>query len=274
MKQEAYLTTSEFARICGTTKDTLIHYDRIGILKPEKVGSNGYRYYAVFQFFQFGLIATLREADLSLPQIKAYMESRDPSRFLAMLSENRRRLREERERLQRLETQLSCTEEMTRTALSAAIGKPSFEELPAEYFLTIPLTSTGEAEQDLSQIGRLYAYCGCRPFSFNGLVGSIIDQAHIEANRFDQPDHYFVGLAGRQEDPYLHTKPAGTYAVLCHQGAYGGLPDSYRTLMEAIRCENRRIIGPSYEKELLNYLAVSSKSQYIIRIEIPVSSPQ
>ena len=36
--------TAEFAALCGVKKDTLLHYDHIGLLKPQKVGENGYRY--------------------------------------------------------------------------------------------------------------------------------------------------------------------------------------------------------------------------------------
>ncbi len=39
-----YLTTSQFAQICSTTKHTLFHYDEIGLLKPEFVNKKGYRF--------------------------------------------------------------------------------------------------------------------------------------------------------------------------------------------------------------------------------------
>ena len=39
------LKTAAFAALCGVKKDTLLHYDRIGLLKPSRVGENGYRYY-------------------------------------------------------------------------------------------------------------------------------------------------------------------------------------------------------------------------------------
>ena len=38
--------TAEFAALCGVKKDTLLHYDHIGLLKPQWVGENGYRYYS------------------------------------------------------------------------------------------------------------------------------------------------------------------------------------------------------------------------------------
>ena len=45
MQQDIYMTTGEFARMMRVSKDTLFHYDKIGLLKPEIVKTNGYRYY-------------------------------------------------------------------------------------------------------------------------------------------------------------------------------------------------------------------------------------
>lgn len=33
-----YFKTAEFAALCGVRKDTLLHYDHIGLLKPQWVG--------------------------------------------------------------------------------------------------------------------------------------------------------------------------------------------------------------------------------------------
>lgn len=52
--------TAEFAALCGVKKDTLLHYDHIGLLKPQWVGENGYRYYSARQIPTYDLIATLR----------------------------------------------------------------------------------------------------------------------------------------------------------------------------------------------------------------------
>ena len=41
------LKTAEFAKMCHTTKDTLIFYDRIDVFKPAFVDSKKYRYYEV-----------------------------------------------------------------------------------------------------------------------------------------------------------------------------------------------------------------------------------
>ena len=59
-----YFTTGEFAKLCGVKKQTLFHYDQIGILRPEIIASNGYRYYSVLQFDTYITIAMLKELDI------------------------------------------------------------------------------------------------------------------------------------------------------------------------------------------------------------------
>ena len=53
MENEKMFTTGDFASLCNTTRDTLYHYDEIGLLKPERVEPNGYRLYSLTQFKEF-----------------------------------------------------------------------------------------------------------------------------------------------------------------------------------------------------------------------------
>lgn len=68
------MTTTEWsiqdlARAAGTTSRTLRHYDDKGLLKPSRVGSNGYRYYDQDGLVQLQRILLLRELGLGLPAI-------------------------------------------------------------------------------------------------------------------------------------------------------------------------------------------------------------
>ena len=56
MDRHEYMTTGEFASAMGVSKDTLFHYDDIGLFCPEKVSGNGYRYYSIYQMETFDTI--------------------------------------------------------------------------------------------------------------------------------------------------------------------------------------------------------------------------
>lgn len=60
-KSHKYFSTREFAKICGVKKQTLFHYDDIGLFKPEITTDKGYRYYAYQQVEMFNVIELLKE---------------------------------------------------------------------------------------------------------------------------------------------------------------------------------------------------------------------
>lgn len=69
--------------MAGTTSRTLRHYDDIGLLKPSRVGSNGYRYYDGGALLQLQRILLLRELGLGLPAIaEVFQHQTDPVRAL------------------------------------------------------------------------------------------------------------------------------------------------------------------------------------------------
>jgi len=45
MPENGMFSISDFAKYSRTTRDTLLHYDRIGLLSPATRGENNYRYY-------------------------------------------------------------------------------------------------------------------------------------------------------------------------------------------------------------------------------------
>ncbi len=59
----------DIARLSGTTSRTLRHYDDMGLLKPSRLGTNGYRYYNEDALTRLQRILLLRELGLGLPAI-------------------------------------------------------------------------------------------------------------------------------------------------------------------------------------------------------------
>lgn len=64
----------ELARSAGTTSRTLRHYGDIGLLKPSRVGRNGYRYYDQESLVRLQRILLLRDLGLGLPAIAEVLE--------------------------------------------------------------------------------------------------------------------------------------------------------------------------------------------------------
>ena len=70
-------TVKQLSKLAGVTPRTLHHYDQIGLLKPSRVGENGYRYYGEESLLRLQQILLYRELDLPLEDIKKIMGRRD-----------------------------------------------------------------------------------------------------------------------------------------------------------------------------------------------------
>ena len=71
------LTVKQLSKLAGVTPRTLHHYDAIGLLKPSRVGDNGYRYYGEDALLRLQQILFYRELDIPLDDIKKIIGRRD-----------------------------------------------------------------------------------------------------------------------------------------------------------------------------------------------------
>ncbi|SHI07162.1 DNA-binding transcriptional regulator, MerR family [Sporobacter termitidis DSM 10068] len=266
-----YLTTGEFAEICGTTKHTLFHYDDIGILKPELVGDNGYRYYSLKQFFTFDIITVLKEAGTPLKEIQLYIERQDTAHFLSLLTEKRKKLEQEQQKIAGMLRLLQNTIDITDHAVRADIGKPRLETCAEQYLMSIRLAQQDSEKDIVVKTNAHYRYCVERGL-FEALpAGFIITGEHLERGAYDKADYFFFRIGIRYECPNLHVKPEGLYAVIDHRGAYENLAGSFEKLERFIADKGFKISGDGYMYELLGYLADGNPDNYVIEIALGVS---
>jgi len=71
------LKIGEFAKRAGVTVKTLLHYEKIGLLKPSYKTSSGYRVYCEEDFLRLQQIITLKFIGLSLNEIKEILYKRE-----------------------------------------------------------------------------------------------------------------------------------------------------------------------------------------------------
>ncbi len=94
-------TVKQLSKLAGVTPRTLHHYDQIGLLKPTRVGENGYRYYGDESLLRLQQILLYRELDMPLDDIKKIVTE---SRFdvLGALESHKEALQRQVSRLNRL----------------------------------------------------------------------------------------------------------------------------------------------------------------------------
>jgi DNA-binding transcriptional MerR regulator len=128
-------TVKQLSDLAGVSARTLHYYDEIGLLKPSRVGGNGYRYYGEEALLRLQQILFYRELDMPLDDIRKILRRRDFD-VMGTLESHKAELRKRLARLARLMATVDDTllhlkgkKEMSQKQLFEAFS----DEQQAEY---------------------------------------------------------------------------------------------------------------------------------------------
>lgn len=268
-----YLTTGEFASLCGVKKDTIFYYDEIGILKPDYIAENGYRYYSPDQVMIFEIITALKGVGMSLKEIQKYSSSQNTQEFLGLLTEKRQELIETQRRLTDTLGFVDHTIGIIETSLQVNIGEVFLEQCAEEY-MVITTTPSLDDMNDTSywiKIEELSDICNQNNLGRVFPIGEIILKENFEHGIF-RSEYYCSKPVRKMTGPHIHRKPSGRYAVLYHRGSYKTLADSYQKLKDYIEKNNLNIVGDLYEQDQLYLFSKSNPNDYLMKISVAVES--
>lgn len=118
-------TVQKLGELAGISPRTLRYYDEIGLLKPARINSSGYRIYGSSEVDRLQQILFYRELGLNLDSIKEIMTS---STFdgVAALKEHRKKLLEKRTQLDILITNVDKSIQLTERSITMT-DKEKFE---------------------------------------------------------------------------------------------------------------------------------------------------
>ncbi len=84
--EQNFFTAGEMASLFGISKQTLLYYDKIQLLSPDYISDNGYRHYSIAQYLTLEIIVNMRSLNISIADIKHYLEHRSKQRFIERLA--------------------------------------------------------------------------------------------------------------------------------------------------------------------------------------------
>ncbi len=266
-------TAGEFAMLCGTTKQTLRHYNKIGILHPERIGENGYGYYSPSQLFDFYLISSLKRAGSPLTDIRRYMKNPEAQNFLKILYKQQKNLLHEKMLLERMEELIHQSILNIEQALSIEneFGIIEYIECPEEYFIATEAPDIQD-KTELEQFDRLQdhmQYCTQNDIGAEFQIGVIVLRDALLDGSF-KPEYFCSRVFKPCQNERLFIKPEGSYVSILYKGVTDTRP-AYRQLMAYINENHLSVCGNAYECELAGFLSTGDAKNYICRISIQVA---
>lgn len=260
-------TVGNFAKFSRTTRDTLHHYDKIGLLSPMLRGENNYRYYSSGQLAIVNVIRTLQELGLSLTEIKVLKDNRTPENTDEVFMRQIERIDLKIDEWVRARKLLFTLRKSIHSALHAEEPSITIQYLPAEAIILGDLNDYSKGRNDYDALISFYKDISNKypNLDMNYPVWACFSEDRIKQKDWKWPDrYYFYNPDGNDK------RPAGLYAIGYTRGGYGQCGDFYNQITDYIDGNGFEICGDAFEEYPLNELCISDDTNYLIRVMIAV----
>lgn len=267
-EKNTLFTIGQFAALHEINKKTLMWYDEIGLLKPICIKENGYRYYSYQQSAALETILMLRELNVSLDEIKKFMENRTIDSFDRLLREKLGELEQTISHLNAVKKVLANHQQDMETLRSLDLSKISLVEKPGRYLAAVDLAEDLTFEQEIEQVIAETKKHQLRRLH-DASYGAMLPVENLYQEKFSEYSALYIEMPYPASKNGLHLQPAGTYLRAFCKGSWDKIPDRYREILAYAQEQGLTLYGHAYENGM-NELVIDNIEDYITQIEIPV----
>lgn len=292
MEKNRYLTTGEFASLMHVTKETLFHYDRIGLFSPEAVGENGYRLYGISQVDRMNTIMTLREMDLPLSEIRRFLQEQEPETLLRLFEEKEEAIRQQIARLQdrqrfmkqqRERLQMAGTLDFSRIYVRKRkrlyyMAAQVREFAPQEFTRTINQLMAAYEKENHSicyEIGYFQRLDTVRKKEYADYQGvAVLTEKKPQGRKREEAGNAVFSDPGRGDGRVFGVLEAGDYVNAYHQGHWKEIGEAYDRLFAYADRQGLRLAETVVEKDVVDFMVVKEETSFVTEISVRILSDE
>lgn len=258
------IPSGKFARLCGTTRDTLRYYHHQGILVPQKDEENGYYYYSYAQMASFFFIRTFRELGCSAEDIKTYLLGGERARFDAFVDGQYEALLREREELDRRIAVIGGTRELLKEIRSADSGAPQLIDCPPAQRLKVtpvhsaPATSAGEIMPDILRHLDRCRVPGVQAFPMGGAIRA----EDFLAGRYEYRQVFSFASPDAEGEDILPLKQGPCVVRVCRESD-GDIRIIYREMAELMEERGLKPASDLFSLSMVNVIDPHRSRRYL-----------
>lgn len=267
-----HLSCGEFAKITGTTKETLFHYDETGVLIPDFRDENGYRYYSVFQIEFFQVISLLKELGMSLKDIKQYIDNKSPQNLIELLVHQKSVVEKKLLHLAKMRQMITDKILITSTALEKKNNEITIETCSE---MRLAITNFDKKMDDRSlmlQMAKHFKECDQKNVYSPYAIGEVlsVDIARSGGFDFNCYAYCYTFVDDSYTGDNIKIKPAGNYLTIYSLTGYENLPSAYKKLLRYADMHDFAIDDSVYEDVMFDELSVNGYCEYLLRLAVRI----
>lgn len=260
----------ELAKLFHVSTDTLRHYDRIDLLKPDKNMGSEYRYYSLRSFFKLSRILFLKNLDISLEDIRTYMKNKNRSNLLNLLKNKEDELDGKIIKLINMKKKINSKIDLLES-INNELDHIKIKEIPERIGIFLDMNYVEDEFQIIEVFKKNEVYFKNSSWLIEGQVYTSLSKENMERgilNKF----RYFIEILVLDSNYCENIKviPQHHYACIAFLGPYKDMGKHYKILIKWIEDNDYEIVGDSIEKNIVDYDFSDSEQEYISEIQIPV----
>lgn len=239
----------DFSKLSRVSVKTLRYYDEMGLIKPVSVDRfTGYRLYEYSQLSVLNRILALKELGFSLEEIGRLLDdglSVEQMRGMLKLreTESRQKVREEAERLARVEAWLSQIEQENEMSKYDVVIK-KVDALKVASVRDVVPTPPDQG----GLWGELEGYLAMHRVRPNGACFTLYHDEEFKERDWDlEVCEPIVDELTESRRVKVQTLPAASMACTIHNGPFATLREAYNAIGKWIDASGYRITGPCRE---------------------------
>lgn len=265
-----YLTTGEFAKICGIPKHILFHYDQIELFQPEIVKENGYRYYSFRQFDTFSIISALKMLGMPLKEIKKYMDERDPEKLVNLLEEKSNEVDKEIKKLKNTKREIEALKDLTLNALSVTynIIEPAYHKSMKALCSTFMDKGNDHSYPDF--LTELIAFRNNSNASMIDFLGASLTIDNIREKRFNSFSYLYTKTNNADKKNNTLVRKEGWYLQVYYKGSYQNIDEMYTDIIQYAEDHQIKLGQNAYEEYLIFEIGTINKDDYVTLILVEI----
>ena len=268
-----YYTAGELADLFNLPKQTLLYYDKTGILSPEFISENNYRHYSLKQYLILEIIVNMRKLGIPVSKIKAYLANRSTNNLKALLEEKDHECEETIKHNQCIRNNIHVVFQQLQKVKDSTLGQITINFRKAKPFFLSPLPANCSGNESIDILAKHNLKVFSKEHFKEKAVGWLVDKDIFLQGKNAHALAFFSSLGPNyNNNKNCYVRPAGLYMTMRFQGTFReNLPALAQKFRESLAINHLQAIGNLYIMPLKNHWMTPEPTEYIYQISLQVA---
>lgn len=269
-------SVSEMSKIVDIPANTLKYYDRIDLFKPAVVNEKSlYRYYTKEQIYTLVLIKDLRALNMSIQEIRDYLDNRNFNKSLDILQMKLDDIDKRSTDLTRIRTNLKAKIDLLKhnNSIRYEIDELTIKRLPERVALSYGVCIKNDGEKYFASRQLEKAITDTLPGIICCTHGAFISKEELKQRRLLETAVAFVFITDQDYDTYADAFvqiPAGRYLCSYYEGKMWDRMACLERMLDYIDEQGWQITGDALQINYIDDNLTDHTNEFFYEIQIPI----